>query len=576
MDNYLYGSGQQGHYPWTEGNSNNMPQNNPQYFPPPPTGPPPTTSTSISGLAKTFNIFSGKPSYAPVAQPVPYPATSTTYTTTSTPYPTTYTNPQYTASPDSYATGGQTFTPYPQHNTRTTSYPSYPSSQTCTPGPQNYSGNSYYQPNTTTPNHGHTSTSIPLNPAERVAIEPLPSPYPQHANNYSNSISSPPPHYAPQTPVPQLRAPAHEHVSDPPKDSPAPSSPFRPPSTVAPTPTNCNSNSQDADRERAQLWQTVADLQTRLASTETELQNSQSEITRLQGELSLKANELTSKSTQLNGALNEGHKAQGEIARLQAELSQKTNELTARSMQLNSALNEIREAHAKLAQKENEENMQVRELTAQFRELEVQNQEIKRGMDLSQLWKSSGFDVVDRDGPYGVDLDGVLALQQELSDVKYKLQQRDEEIAYLKIQNSNNFSSSPAQITPSYAGGQTTMPTAQQAFGGNTSTGQVPNELQLQAHGLFDGQAWGEDQGPFPSKALEEWHRQKNQEHTGGVIILDTCMEKLIGAENFKLHLLKTKAKIDTILRQGVNLGEEVFDLLITGNPGTSKSLLSL
>lgn len=52
-------------------------------------------------------------------------------------------------------------------------------------------------------------------------------------------------------------------------------------------------------------------------------------------------------------------------------------------------------------------------------------------------------------------------------------------------------------------------------------------------------------------------------------------MEGLIGMENVKSHLLKTKAKIDTMLRQGVNLTEEVFDLLITGNPGTRKSLLS-
>ena len=32
---------------------------------------------------------------------------------------------------------------------------------------------------------------------------------------------------------------------------------------------------------------------------------------------------------------------------------------------------------------------------------------------------------------------------------------------------------------------------------------------------------------------------------------------------------LKTRAKIETMIRQGVNFQDERFDLLITGNPGT-------
>jgi len=36
--------------------------------------------------------------------------------------------------------------------------------------------------------------------------------------------------------------------------------------------------------------------------------------------------------------------------------------------------------------------------------------------------------------------------------------------------------------------------------------------------------------------------------------VLGSFMEGFIGMENVKLHLLKTKAKIDTMLRQGVNL----------------------
>lgn len=341
------------------------------------------------------------------------------------------------------------------------------------------------------------------------------------------------------------------HVSDPPKDSPVipSSSPFRPPSTgVSPIPTN--SNSQDADQERAQLRQRVVELQKRLASTETELQKAQGEITRAQGEitrlqgvLSQKTYDLTLQSSQLNGALNEGQKAQVEIARLQAEVSQKTNELNLRGAQLNGALNEAREAQAMLIEQGNEQNMLLQQLTTQFRELEVENQEMWRGVG-----KDHGFNVGD--GPYG-----------QAGGVEYNLQRRDDEIASLY--------STPVQTVPSYTGGQTVIPAR-----GNAATGQLQASNEFQ-HAPSNGQAWWEDQEVAPSKALEEWRQQKNQEHAGSVIVLNSFMEEFIGTENVKSHLLKTKAKIDTMLRQGVSLTEEAFDLLITGNPGTSKSLIS-
>ena len=270
------------------------------------------------------------------------------------------------------------------------------------------------------------------------------------------------------------------------------SPPFRPPSTaVCPIPSN--SNPQGTDQERAQLRQTVAELQARLASTETELQKAQGEITRLQVELSQKTNELTSKSSQLNGALNEGQRAQGEIARLQAEVSQKTNELILGGVQLNSALNEAREAQAKVAEKENEQNMLSQQLTTQFRGLEVENQEIRRGMDYSQFWKDHGFDIGDE-------------LYGQAGGVKYNLQQRDDAIALL-----------PSMPVPSYAGGQPAIPTAPQEFRGNTSTSQLPASNEFHS-ALSGGQPWWEGQEVAPSKALEEWRRQKNQEHAGSIV----------------------------------------------------------
>lgn len=66
-----------------------------------------------------------------------------------------------------------------------------------------------------------------------------------------------------------------------------------------------------------------------------------------------------------------------------------------------------------------------------------------------------------------------------------------------------------------------------------------------------------------------EWKRQKAHGSPFTSKGIDYVMENIFGLDAVKWFFLKTRAKIETMVRQGVDLQHERFDLLITGNPGT-------
>ncbi|KAI9668499.1 MAG: hypothetical protein M1829_005377 [Trizodia sp. TS-e1964] len=75
------------------------------------------------------------------------------------------------------------------------------------------------------------------------------------------------------------------------------------------------------------------------------------------------------------------------------------------------------------------------------------------------------------------------------------------------------------------------------------------------------------------SPSQTEWQRQKDQESANNPAI-DKIME-MIGLENVKDQILKIKAKVETCTRQGGDLTEERFGLVLLGNPGTGKTTIA-
>lgn len=69
------------------------------------------------------------------------------------------------------------------------------------------------------------------------------------------------------------------------------------------------------------------------------------------------------------------------------------------------------------------------------------------------------------------------------------------------------------------------------------------------------------------SSSKKEWQRQKDQENAHNPAI-DKIME-MIGLEEVKAQVLKIKAKVDTSIRQGIDLKKERLGLVLLGNPGT-------
>ena len=72
---------------------------------------------------------------------------------------------------------------------------------------------------------------------------------------------------------------------------------------------------------------------------------------------------------------------------------------------------------------------------------------------------------------------------------------------------------------------------------------------------------------PEISQAKSDWKYQKKFENADNKH-LDALME-MIGHESVKQKVLTIKTKIDTSIRQGVNVKDERFGAALLGNPGT-------
>lgn len=100
-------------------------------------------------------------------------------------------------------------------------------------------------------------------------------------------------------------------------------------------------------------------------------------------------------------------------------------------------------------------------------------------------------------------------------------------------------------------------------------TGRTPLGSEALPTGDIRSQEGAEQLPVGESAVIKEWKRQKS---TGSLSMnkgMNIFMEQYIGLETAKWFFLKTKAKIETMIRQGVDLQQEPFDLLVTGNPGT-------
>jgi DNA repair exonuclease SbcCD ATPase subunit len=74
------------------------------------------------------------------------------------------------------------------------------------------------------------------------------------------------------------------------------------------------------------------------------------------------------------------------------------------------------------------------------------------------------------------------------------------------------------------------------------------------------------------SQSKTEWQRQKDQENASNPAI-DNIME-MVGLENVKIQVLRIKARVDTSIRQGIDLKKERLGLVLLGNPGTGTILV--
>ncbi|KAF8249012.1 P-loop containing nucleoside triphosphate hydrolase protein [Wilcoxina mikolae CBS 423.85] len=87
--------------------------------------------------------------------------------------------------------------------------------------------------------------------------------------------------------------------------------------------------------------------------------------------------------------------------------------------------------------------------------------------------------------------------------------------------------------------------------------------------GSHEAEDIGEEPEPTPSE--KEWQRQKDFEGETNPAF-DLLMTELTGLETVKAHLLRMKSKIETAVRQGIDLKRERFDIVLLGNPGTGKT----
>ncbi|XDG09157.1 hypothetical protein ABKA04_008772 [Annulohypoxylon sp. FPYF3050] len=84
------------------------------------------------------------------------------------------------------------------------------------------------------------------------------------------------------------------------------------------------------------------------------------------------------------------------------------------------------------------------------------------------------------------------------------------------------------------------------------------------------------DQEPtaeLPSPAEADWQHQKDYENASNPALDSLC--KMIGLESVKREFLTIKARIDTALRQQMDIKDERFGAALLGNPGTGKTTVA-
>ncbi|KAF8543307.1 P-loop containing nucleoside triphosphate hydrolase protein [Trichophaea hybrida] len=121
----------------------------------------------------------------------------------------------------------------------------------------------------------------------------------------------------------------------------------------------------------------------------------------------------------------------------------------------------------------------------------------------------------------------------------------------------------PAQPAPY----QPPAPSPEGPIAGIPASWVVPGS-QPTVPGSHEAENIGEEPEPTPSE--KEWQRQKDDGETNPAF--DFLMTKLTGLETIKAHLLLMKSKIETAVRQGIDLKQERFDIVLLGNPGTGKT----
>lgn len=75
------------------------------------------------------------------------------------------------------------------------------------------------------------------------------------------------------------------------------------------------------------------------------------------------------------------------------------------------------------------------------------------------------------------------------------------------------------------------------------------------------------------SEARDDWEWQKRYEGAENEAL--DCLIPMIGLESVKQQFLAIKAKVDTVVRQGVSLKGERFGAALLGNPGTGKTTVA-
>lgn len=102
-----------------------------------------------------------------------------------------------------------------------------------------------------------------------------------------------------------------------------------------------------------------------------------------------------------------------------------------------------------------------------------------------------------------------------------------------------------------------------------TTVSTVPSHLKANSTGEKSQNALKDQESDIFSSANKEWKYQKEFEGARNDAI-DTLMD-MIGLEEVKEKFLSIKARVDTAVRQNIDLKGERFGAVLLGNPGTGK-----